>query len=103
MVGSAAVVPGWPWTADAGRRTRDRNSGGATGRSSGWRSGAARRGQAAARVADPVIPSGRQRLELLGAVALAQRLGEEHVLGRLELRVGGEDGLGGRAGAVEEV
>jgi hypothetical protein len=37
MVGSAATVPGWPWIADAGGRTLDRNSASGTGRSNGWR------------------------------------------------------------------
>src|SRR4051794_35394510 len=54
-IGFATRVVAWPCIADAGRRPRDRNSGGATGRSSGWRSGAARRGQAAARAVESVI------------------------------------------------
>src|SRR3954453_23048721 len=55
MVDPVARVVAWPWIADAGRRPRDRHSGGATGRSSGWRSGAARRDQAAAGVVEPAI------------------------------------------------
>ena len=55
MVDSAAVVPGWPWIADAGRRPPDRHSTWRTGRSGGWRSGAARRGQPGARVVESAI------------------------------------------------
>src|SRR3954469_17483252 len=55
MIDSAAVVPGWPCIADAGRRTHDRNSASGTGRSGGWRSGAARGGQPGARVVESVI------------------------------------------------
>src|SRR5437773_323945 len=40
----AARVSGWPCIADAGRRTAHRHSASGTGRSGGWRSGAARRG-----------------------------------------------------------
>src|SRR5205823_12995946 len=55
MAGSAAVVPGWPWIADAGRRTPDRHSASGTGRSRRVASGAARRGQPGARVVEPAI------------------------------------------------
>src|SRR5215213_5423449 len=52
MIDSAARVPAWPRTVDAGRCPRDRHSGGATGRFSGCRSGAAGRAQAGAGVVD---------------------------------------------------
>src|SRR5215213_6851636 len=76
MVDPAARVPAWARTVDAGRRTRDRHSGGATGRSSGWRSCAAGRIQAGAWVVESAIHSsgraGRRRargvLPLLGAL-----------------------------------
>jgi hypothetical protein len=55
MIDSAARVLAWPRTVDAGRRTRDRDSGEATGRFSGWRSGAAGRAQAGAGVVESVI------------------------------------------------
>src|ERR671916_3153629 len=55
MIDSAARVLAWARTVDAGRRTCDRHSGGATGRSSGWRSCAAGRARAGAGVVESVI------------------------------------------------
>jgi hypothetical protein len=50
-----ARVPAWPCTVDAGRCPRDRHSGGATGRFSGYRSGAAGRAQAGTGVVESAI------------------------------------------------
>ena len=55
MVDFAAVVPGWPWIVDAGRRPCDRNSGVSHGPIKRVVSGAARRGQPGARVVEPAI------------------------------------------------
>jgi hypothetical protein len=55
MIGCAALVAGCAWTADAGRRGHEGDSGEATALSGPWRSGAAGRVQTDMRVAEPVI------------------------------------------------
>jgi hypothetical protein len=55
MVDSMARVPAWPRTVDAGRYTREGDSGGATNPFSGCRSRAAGRAQAGAGVVDSAI------------------------------------------------
>src|SRR5687768_10645658 len=64
MIDSAARVPEWPRTVDAGRCPRDWHSGGATGRFSGYRSGAAGRAQAGAWVVESVIYPDGGRLDV---------------------------------------
>ncbi len=55
MVDPAARAAAWPWIVDAGRRTTKGNSGGATGRFVGCRSGAARHVQAVVGVVGSAI------------------------------------------------
>jgi hypothetical protein len=55
MIDFAAVVPGCARAADAGRRTPKWHIAGGTGHFGGWRSGAAERVQAGARVAESII------------------------------------------------
>src|SRR5437867_12986773 len=81
MAGSAAVVPGWPWIADAGGRTPDRHSASGTGRSRRVAPGAARRGQAGAWVARSALETGGP-LERPGAQHA--REGAPVVRGRVE-------------------
>src|SRR5690348_1552960 len=86
MVDAAAVVTGCARTVDAGRRTPNRDSGPATDRFSGWRTGATGCVQPGARAAastiQPRTPARFRLVPELPEVERARALVEARALGR---------------------